>query len=99
VTDNKNPPDCNTCKGNGYPGQKIKFEKIGVKDDGVTPKYKPMNLDGSEHKHKEKDQAQKPQTGSSAPTASPPITFAQGEEIIRMLKSIDQNLTVLNTKL
>lgn len=50
------PANCNKCKDAGFPDQKITFEKNGTKPDGSI-KWKPLNLDGTEHKHKEKVQS------------------------------------------
>jgi hypothetical protein len=47
------PAICNKCKDAGFPHEMIKFEKSGTKEDGST-KWKPVNVDGTEHKHKEK---------------------------------------------
>lgn len=46
------PAICNKCKDAGFPHEMIKFEKNGTKPDGSI-KWKPLNPDGSEHKHKE----------------------------------------------
>jgi hypothetical protein len=96
---NKTPALCNTCKANGWPAEQIKFEQIGVKEDGKTPKFKPVNLDGSEHKHKEKAGGSQTQLKPQGDNQVNQGLFAQNEEIIRLLRSIDQQLTILNTKL
>lgn len=47
------PAICNKCKDAGFPDEKITFQKNGIKPDGSI-KWKPVNLDSTEHKHKTK---------------------------------------------
>ena len=48
----KKMQECNRCKGAGYPGQMISFEKIGM--DPVTGRirWKLVDENGAEHAHK-----------------------------------------------
>jgi hypothetical protein len=53
------PAICNKCKDAGFPNESIKFEKNGTKPDGSV-KWKVLNAaDGTEHKHRTKEAAEK----------------------------------------
>jgi hypothetical protein len=78
----KKMQECNKCKAAGFPSQLISFEKIG--EDPVTGKirWKLINENGLEHKHKFVQNNNDDRVAAAAQNENKPSTIFKRKQII-----------------